>query len=49
MEECDGGFVNESLDLDRIRRNKLKGGKRTSPQENPELRKAQENVKLSTM
>ena len=42
MEECSGGFGNESLDLDRLRKDKQKGGKRTSPQQNPELRKVQE-------
>ena len=30
MEECGGGFVNESLDLDRLRRDKQKGGRRIS-------------------
>ena len=38
MEECDGGFGNDSLDLDSLRRNKLAGGKRTSPQEISDVR-----------
>ena len=38
MEECDGGFGNDSLDLDSLRRNKMAGGKRTSPQETSDVR-----------
>ena len=37
MEGDNDGFGNDSLDLDRLRKDMRKGGRRTSPQEYPEI------------
>ena len=43
MEECDGGFQDEINDIQKVQQNKLKGFKRTTPQEIPELIRRLEN------
>ena len=43
LEVCNDVFGNESLDLDRLRINKQKGGKRTSPQALPEIGNSAQN------
>ena len=37
MEECDGGFRDNLKDVQKLQQNKLKGFKRTTPQERSEL------------
>ena len=43
MEVCDGGFQNEFNDIQKLQQNKLKGFKRRTPQEIPELIRRLEN------
>ena len=49
MEECDGGFSEEVIEVQTLQSNKLKGFKRTSPQENPELIRRIENCEKQVM
>ena len=52
MEECDGGEASSSAivygsgDLKKLMKNKKLGGKRSSPQENPEVKKVSENPRI---